>query len=265
MGIETLIGGGLALGGALLNKKSSDKAVGAQQQASGDATAEARRQYDITRQDQLNLLTQQRADQAPWLQAGQNALTQIAAGTQPGGQYAKTFTGADLASDPGYQFRLDQGNQAIERSAAARGGLLSGAAAKALTKYSQGVASDEYSNAYNRFNNDQSTQYNRLASLAGVGQAATNQVGQAGQNAYGTIASAGQNTSNAIQNNLTGAGNARASGYVAGANALTGAIGQGVNWYQNNQLLNKLGGGNTSSIFGGAQYATLGDGMWGGV
>ena len=89
-------------------------------------------------------------------------------------------------------------------------------------------------------------------------------MGQAGQNAYGTIASAGQNTSNAIQNNLTGDGNARASGYVAGANALTGAIGQGVNWYQNNQLLSKLGG-NSSSLFGGSQYATLGDSMWGGV
>jgi len=259
VGIETIIGGGLALGGALLNKKSSDKAVSAQQQSSDAATAEARREYDITRQDQLNLLTQQRADQQPWLDAGHNALTQLASGTGAGGQFTKTFTGADLASDPGYQFRLDQGNQAIERSAAARGGLLSGAAAKALTRYSQGVASDEYGNAYNRFNNDQSTQYNRLASLAGVGQAATNQVGQAGQNAYGTIANAGQNTSNAAQNNLTGAGNARASGYVAGANALTGAIGQGVNWYQNNQLLNQLGGGGTSKLFSGASYGSLKD------
>ena len=241
IGTAAAIIGGAALGGAA-SIIGGNKAAKAQQQASDSANAESARQYNQTRTDQLAQLAQQRADQLPWLDAGKNALAQLVAGTQPGGQFGQTFTAANLANDPGYQFRMQQGNQAIERSAAARGGLLSGAAAKALTRYSQGVASDEFNNAYNRFNNDKSTGFNRLASLAGVGQAATNQVGQAGRDAWGTIASAGQNSSSSIQNNLTGAGNARASGYVGTANAITGAIGQGIGAWQTNKLLGALGG-----------------------
>lgn len=234
------------IGGAVIGGASSiiggNKAAKAQQQASNAANAESARQYNQTRADQLAMLAQQRADQAPWLDAGKNALAQLVNGTQAGGQFAKTFTMADFQADPGYQFRLDEGTRAIERSAAARGGLLSGAAAKALTRYSQGMASDEFNNAYNRFNNDKSTGFNRLASLAGVGQAATNQVGQASQNAWGSIASAGQNNSSSIQNNLIGAGNARASGYVGAANAINSGISQGLGLWQSNKLLGALGG-----------------------
>jgi len=246
-GVAAAIVGSAVVGG-VTSSVMSNKASKAQQQAAGSANAEAAREYDITRQDQLNLLTQQRADQQPWLDAGRNALTQLVSGTAAGGQFTKTFTGADLASDPGYQFRLQQGQQGVKRSAAAQGGLLSGAALKAMARFSQGLASDEYGAAYNRFNNDQSTQYNRLASLAGVGQQATNQVGQASQNAYGTIANAGMNTSNAIQNNLTGAGNARASGYVGVGNAINNGLGQAYNGYQQNQLLGLLNRQNQLSI-----------------
>lgn len=213
--------------------RAADRAASTQAQSAADATAEARREYDVTRQDQLNLLTQQRSDQQPWVDAGRNALTQIMQGIGPDGQFTiQPYTGADILNDPGYQFRQQQGQQAIERSAAARGGLLSGAAAKALTRYSQGVASEEFNNGYNRTRNDQATGYNRLASLAGVGQQATNQIGQAGQNAYGTIASAGQNTSSAVQNNLLGAGNARASAYIT----------QGNQWGRDVNMLTKLAG-----------------------
>jgi hypothetical protein len=227
---------------------AANSAANKQSKSADSANRESARQADQTRADQLAMLQQQRIDQAPWLAAGKDALAQLAAGTQAGGQFLQNFKASDFQEDPGYQFRLNQGTQAIERSAAARGGLLSGAAAKALTRYSQGVASDEYNNAYNRFNNNQSNQFNRLASLAGVGQAATNQMGQASQNAYGTIASSGQNASNSIQNNLIGAGNARASAYVGTANAITNGIGQYMGYSQNNQLMSQLARQNQLSI-----------------
>jgi hypothetical protein len=145
------------------------------------------------------------------------------------GEFNKKFTLADYQADPGYQFRVDQGKQALERSAAARGGVLSGGMLKDLTDYSQGAASQEYGNAYNRFNQDQSSRFARLATLAGFGSAANN-----------TTASAGQNTANNIGNNIIGAGNATASGYVGGANAINNSIGQGISAYQNQQYLNKI-------------------------
>jgi hypothetical protein len=130
------------------------------------------------------------------------------------GSLLKNFTAADFQADPGYQFRLDQGQNQIQSSAAARGGLLSGAAAKALTKYNQNFASNEYGNVYNRFRADQGDQFNRLASLAGVGQQATNATQQAGQN-----------FASAAGNNAMYAGTARASGYTGAANSLNSTLG----------------------------------------
>lgn len=145
------------------------------------------------------------------------------------GSLTRSFTMDDYQQDPGYQFRLDQGQQALERSAAARGGLLSGGALKDTTAYAQGMASQEYGNAYNRFNNDQSTIWNRLSGLAGVGQQANN-----------TIAQVGSNTASQIGQNTIGAGNAIAAGQVGSANAISNGISQGISGYQNNQLLQLL-------------------------
>lgn len=244
---------GAAAIGAGASTIAGNKSSKAMQQGAGQANAESARQYDQTRQDQMDLLTQQRADQAPWLDAGKNALSQLVGGMQPGGQFTQPFQMSDFQKDPGYQFRQEQGQQALERSAAARGGLLSGAALKATAQFSQGLASEEYGNALSRFENKQTTGFNRLATLAGVGQTATSQIGQAGQNAFGTIAQAGQNSSNAIQNNLMGVANARASSYVNTANGFNNAMGQAFNGYQQNKLFgmmqrqNQLGIANSSA------------------
>lgn len=224
---------GAVIGGATINAFSANKASNAQVQSAKDANSEAAREYD-----------QARTDQMPWLDAGRGALGQLTAGTQAGGQFMRPFAMADYQADPGYQFRLDQGNRGIQQSAAARGGLLSGAAAKAISKYNSDQASQEYQNSYNRYNNDQTTQYNRLASLAGVGQTAANM-----------LANVGQQTSQSIQNNLIGAGNARASGYMGAANGISNGIGQGLNNYQNNQLLSRLAGPSGQKIGSTAYYA----------
>ena len=260
-----LIGGpagaaiGASLGSGVDGSRAAGQAAEAQQQASAAATAEQQREYDLTRADQLGLLNKQREDQAPWLSAGKGALAQLASGAGVGGTLIKPFGLADFQADPGYQFRLSQGTQGIQRAASARGGLYSGATLKALARFNQGTASDEYGNAYNRYNTDQSNQFNRLASIAGLGQTATNQVGQAGQNAYGTIANAGMNAANNIGQNMLGAGNARASGYVGGANAINNGISQGLNLYQNQNLLSQLSGGGASKLFSGESYGGLRD------
>jgi hypothetical protein len=228
------------VGGAVIGAVGSNMAANKQSKSADAANNESARQYDQTRQDQLDLLKQQREDQAPWLAAGRSALAQLATGTGTGGNFIKPFGLADFQADPGYQFRLSQGTQGIQRAASARGGLYSGATLKALARFNQNTASDEYGNAYNRYNSDQSNQFNRLASIAGLGQTATNQVGQAGQSAYGTIANAGMNASNNISNNMMSAGNARASGYVGGANAITNGIGQYLNYNQGQNLLSRL-------------------------
>lgn len=144
-------------------------------------------------------------------------------------------------NDPGYKFRLDQGMQALQRSAAAKGDLLSGGTAKALTQYGQDYASNEYQNTYNRFMNNQATRYNRLASLAGVGQQAAGQIGQLGQSAAGNAGNILMESGQQIGNQFMNAGNARASGYANAANAWGGAISSGTNTLADLLLLQQMG------------------------
>lgn len=128
------------------------------------------------------------------------------------GEFLRDFSMADFEKDPSYLFRQDEGRKAIEGGAAGRGGLLSGATLKALSKYGQGLASEEYGNAYNRYNANLDRRFNRLSGIAGTGQTATRDTAQMGS----------QVASNVGQN-IIGAGNARASGYVGVGNAIGGA------------------------------------------
>lgn len=127
-------------------------------------------------------------------------------------------------TSPGYQFRMDEALKAIERSAAARGNLNSGATMDALQRRAQGVASSEYENYANR-----------LASLAGVGQSATNSVAQAGQN-YAQQSAA---------TNMA-AGNARASAYANTGNAINNTVQNVASAYLYNRgASGGFGGGST--------------------
>lgn len=138
------------------------------------------------------------------------------------GSLAKSFSMSDFEADPGYAFRMSEGQKALERSAAAKGGLLSGAAMKAATRFGQDSASQEYMNAYNRYNTNQTNLYNRLAGLAGSGQTSAN-----------TLASAGQNAANNISEIGLQKGNVQAAGTVGSANAWSTGL---------NQLGNVFGG-----------------------
>jgi hypothetical protein len=212
------------VGSAVVGASASRSASKTQAAAAGQAADVQQQQYEQTR-----------ADQAPYREAGYNALAELqrTAGNVPG---AFKFGAGDYQADPGYAFRLSEGQKALDRQAAARGGLISGGALKAAQRFGQDMGSQEYQSAYNRaltgYNTDVAREnqlYNRQAALAGIGQTSTNLVGQAGQN-YATN----------VGNLMTGAGAAQAAGQVGMANALTGGLGTYLNYNQGNALLNAL-------------------------
>lgn len=214
------VGAGIAAVGVISSSNAAGNAVDAQSAAAGASNALQKQMFD-----EQNALNKPFRDNGL---AGQNRLMDLlglsgnttAAGY---GSASKNFGMSDFNADPGYQFRLDQGNQALERSQAAKGGLLSGGAMKDAMAYNQGQASQEYGNAYNRYQTDRSNILNPLQSLAGQGQtAAGTMASNAG--AYGTN----------VGNNLVGVGNAQASGYLAQNNALVSGLNQGLSGFKNN-------------------------------
>ena len=174
------------LGGAAISASSARSASRAQQASADAAVGEQRRQFDLAR-----------SDQAPWLEAGRNALTRL--------QDPNAFT-----ADPGYNFARTEGMRGIERSAAARGGATGGNALRALSQFNSGLADQTYGNWWNR-----------QAGLAGVGQASAS-----------NLASLGANTAGNIGNALMAGGDARASGIAAQGNAIGGALSGLANLYQ---------------------------------
>lgn len=196
-----------------IGANAAGKAAGAQAGAARDA---AQLQYDQFQQT--------REDQKPWLEAGGRALNKL-----EGAVDYTPFSMKQFQADPGYAFRLSEGQKALDRSAAARGGLISGGALKAATRYGQDMGSQEYTNAFNRYQTERASMLQPLQSLAGVGQTTANQLGQAGQ----TYAS---NAGNA----LTGGAAAQAAGYVGQANAVNQGVSQYMNYNQNQNMMNAL-------------------------
>lgn len=222
--------------GAAVSANSASKARKAQEQAAREANQTAKDTQSSAQDFQQRQADQARADQEPWRVAGGNALTELVRRTGQNGDLMHTFGMSDFKEDPGYAFRQAEGMKGLTNSAAARGGLLSGPALKAASSFNQDLASNEYSNAFNRFKGNQEGQYNKLASLAGVGQIAANQNGSNAMQLGGNVGQGMMNTGQMIGNNLLGAGNARASGYLAQGNVWGNALNQGVSqWNQYNQ------------------------------
>lgn len=109
----------------------------------------------------------------PYTNAGGVAASAEASGVAPGGDFNKTPTLADLQIDPGYAFREQQGEDALTRSAAANGGVGGGGFAKDLQNYVQGSASQEYQNAFNRFETSTQNRFANVNAVANAGQAAS--------------------------------------------------------------------------------------------
>lgn len=194
----------------------ASKQAEATEAAAGQSAAASRYATDLQKQ----MWEAQQAQQKPWLQAGEQALNKLI----PLATQYTPFGMSQFQQDPGYAFRIAEGQKALERSAAARGGLLSGAAGKALTRFGQEAGSQEYQNAFNRYQTERANQLQPLQSLAGVGQTSANTLGQAGQNYAGNVGNImGANAANQA-NALLSAGNIRATQYGTAGSALNQAL-----------------------------------------
>lgn len=227
-----------AVVGGAVQADSASKASYAQRKAAADANA--------TQQDQYN---QTREDQAPYRalasEVGLPGIRNFLSSNN------NQITTDQVLSEPGYQFGLSQGNKNIQGTAAARGGLYSGATLKALNKFGGDYATGRYNDTYNRMETSRTNQFNRFATAAGIGQTANNQV-----------AGAGQNFANNVSSNLIGAGNAQAAGSLAQGNIWGNALNQGVssyNQYQNANPYASMGlNGSNGAGFTNSQPWTVG-------
>lgn len=227
---------GSAVVGAVASNQAAKKGAKAAKSAAASnerlglaQLAENRRQYDLSRMDQ-----------APWRNYGQRGLIELGGlmgiaddtfNQQAMERYRNSplYIGEidQLESSPGYQFRLGEGLKSIERSALSRGMGRSGATLKALQRYGEGLAADEYNNYYNRVSDSFNTYANRLAGMAGVGQTANQSLAQLGLGYQGQNAGITQN----LMSNNNNLAASRASGYMQNANNIANAINQGVGMY----------------------------------
>ena len=230
--------GGSQIVSGIIGARAGDKAARAQTEAANAQAAAQRQMFE--RQIEL---------QEPFRQAGltgQNRLMQLLGlgGDTTATDYgmaARPFGMEQFENDPGYAFRMSEGMKALERSAAARGGMLSGGALRGITRFGQDLASQEYQNAFNRYQTERQARLNPLQSLMGAGQTAANVMtgaaGTYGQQAGETAATLG---------------NIRASQYMNRANALGGALQGAGSAFMQGAMMNQLypagGGGGGFSL-----------------
>jgi hypothetical protein len=274
------------------------QAVAAQQAAAEVARAQAEAAR-LQREQAERAFELQQQFLGPYREGGVNALARIQAGLAPGGEFAQRFTAEQFEADPGYAFRFSEGQKALERQAAARGGLISGSALRAATRFGQEMGSQEFQNAFNRFYAERQAQLNPLFDLYGGGLEAagglSSAAGTLGANVANFLGAGELGAAEARARGILGAGEARATGFLedlqaraqaqrdlatvrasaytgpaqfeaqgmltagqsraaglrgageaqaAGrlgvANALTNALGTGIGYYQQQQLLNRL-------------------------
>lgn len=213
--VTALVAGGAGLVGSFIGGNAAENAAAQQAGASNRATD--------TQLQMFNTLNEQGA---PYRQAGQNALGTISS-MQP--QFTHSFGADDLKSNlaPNYQFQLDQGLGAVKNAGNLQTGLLSGNTLRAVNDYAQNYAGGAYQQAFNNYNAQQSNIFNRLATVAGLGQTQNQTTAQAGTTAAGNIGNA-----------QMASGAAQAAGTVGAANALSGGLTNAASWYGISRFLN---------------------------
>lgn len=244
-GIGGIVAGAGSVAGGLTQAGAANNAAGLQAQEAQNALDFQKQQWQ-TQQENLQ----------PWLKAGTQGVTllsdlanpQSPSYLQPWNQTFQSPTAEQARETPGYQFAQQEGLNALQRSAAAKGDLLTGGTLKDITNYGQGLADTNYQQAYNNaFNNytaqynqyqqAQANQFNRTATQAGLGQTATGQLNQAAQQAASNVGNIDLTSGAQIGQNINNAGAATASGYVGATNSLNNAFGN----YASYQLLKGLG------------------------
>lgn len=239
---------GASLAGGLISASGAQSAADTQAAAADRSAALQKEMFD-----------EQKRLSEPYRQAGltgQNRLMELLGlggntGAAGYGQYSRDFGMQDFQQDPGYAFRLGEGLKAMGHRAGARGGLISGQTMKGMEDYRQGLASQEYGNAFNRYQTNRANQLQPLGSLMSSGQAAAaGQAAQAGQ--YGVNAG-----------NLMGqAGQSIAAGQMGAANTMGNALGAMGSMYQQQQQQNQ-NQANFNSLFGNRGGVVAGNAGYG--
>ena len=274
------IGANAASGAAASQAQAAEEAAQLQANATTQAAGLESNASQYATNAQLAMYGQQQQNIQPFIQAGQQALPQLQSMAANPAQFSFTQQDFQNNMDPAYQFDLQQGQQAIQRSAAATGQLMSGGTLKDLTNYAQGMASNEYQNSYNRafntFSYNQNNAFNRLASLTGMGQVGTGQAAQAGQSAASNIGGIATGTANSLSNlytgsanaiggYMTGAANAGAASSIAQSNLWGGAISGGLGSLGQlpltGSILSRIGGGGGMAATGGLGGGTTMGGL----
>jgi hypothetical protein len=297
--------------GTEIEARAAEAAAGEVAGGETEATRLQQKRMDEALTAQRNLLS-------PYSTAGATAVNRLSTGLATGGEFAKPFTLTNFTADPGYAFRLSEGQKALERQSAARGGLMSGGALKAATRFGQEMGSQEFQNAFNRYYAERQAQLDPLFQLYSGGLAASGdlasaegtagrvtadylgagETGAARARAQGMLSAGAARSSGYLEEldararaarelaairasaytgpaaftaegirgagsaraegvrgstaatsaGLLRAGEARAAGTMGVANALSGGVNTGLNYYQNQQLLNSLARSPTSSI-----------------
>jgi hypothetical protein len=248
----------------IMGANATEDAAETNADATDASIAEQRRQFNTTQENMK-----------PWLTSGTDAVNRLSSGLQPGGQFASTptfqFDPSKVQTDPGYDFRMKQGVNAITAAGAAAGNLGSGNLGVALQNYGQDLGSQEYGAAYQRaygsqmdaFNsnlNAQNNQFNRLSGVAGTGQTAATQLGAAGMQMA-------QGVGNTLIQGAANQGNIRMAGAANQSNIMNSGIQTGVNAYgaynQNQQYQNYLNNGSLYNDAGGninnVDFGSFGD------
>lgn len=258
MSTAAIVGGSIAAAG--IGGATSLAAAGKQADAAKSAQQLEAEQQKAALDFQKQEWETQQKNMAPWITAGQGAINTLGglqnaalAGTGPLAPWTQQFqapTAVTEQNDPGYQFRLQQGQGALEHSAFASGNGLTGNTGEALQQFGQDYASNEYQNVYNRamqqyqlgynqFEQNQSNLFNRYASIAGLGQTSAAQLGNQGQAAAGNVANISLTGGAQQAQQINNAAAAQASGYVGLGNSLSGGINNLTQYAMLNNLLSQ--------------------------
>lgn len=261
------VGAAGAIGGSLISSGASHDAANTQAQAATAASQEQLQAAQLAANTQLDIYGQTKSSLAPFVGAGTSALSSLSSLLGLGGQntsglpttsqifspLANVFgvnnggvgsasSLAALQQMPGYQWAFGQGQQALDRSAASRGQLLSGGQLKATTQYGQNMGEANFQNYVNDYLNGVVNPYAKLGlsplqDLTSLGQNAAAMTGNAGSTAAANAGNFGVQGANNAATSQLAAAQASAAGTVGSANAITGGLSSGL---QNSLLAYQL-------------------------
>lgn len=224
--LPILLSAGIGLIGQVF---AGSQQAAAQDKATAAQTASTDKQLALNKE----IFESNKASAQPWIDAGKQALTTLTTKIQDGSFDLSKYGMDDLVQDPGYQFRLEQGQKAIDRKASAAGKFLSGNQLEAASDYNQASASQEFSNAFARTQSERNAEYGRLQDQSGQGLAATNALS-------GVATNYARDTNNILQTQATQQGNAAVNTGNAWANAGQNIATVGNNAIENYMLYDRL-------------------------